>query len=519
MKTISNFLAYIFSKDLFLQITLSSIISIISIWYFYSQKVILAYGDAESHLNISKRVIDSLTPGLAQLGGIWLPLPHLLMIPLVYFTFLWQTGLAGSIISSIAFVISSVFIYKLSLILLKNKTASYVAFFTFILNPNILYMQSTPLTEMPLIVFFILSTYYFVKFLYEESNIFYIILSAFFGFCATLSRYDGWFLVLFEGIIFFVLFVMRRKNYFVYEGKFILFGTLAYFGIFLWFLWDFLILGDPLYFTNSPFSAKSQQQGWLFRGELPAYKNLIMSISYYGDTAMRNVGILLAGVVLIGFIVFLFDKKISQRFFILLILTVPFVFYVATLYLGQSVIFIPDLTPVSYPWRLFNVRYGIMMVPFAALMVGYLFSKLKLGARWLLIPLLLLQTFLFGSGVEPTITLQDGVSGLSASKSPDAQHWISVHYDKGFILLDDYSRTISIIKSGLPIQDVIYVGNKPYWQQSLKQPEKYATWIVMQKNDSIWNDIYENPQRRGELFKYFNKVYTSPNILIFKRIS
>jgi len=36
---------------------------------------IINYGDAQSHLNISKRVVDSITPGMAQLGGIWLPIP------------------------------------------------------------------------------------------------------------------------------------------------------------------------------------------------------------------------------------------------------------------------------------------------------------------------------------------------------------------------------------------------------------------------------------------------------------
>src|SRR4051812_18338072 len=73
--------------------------------YSYIHGYITAYGDAESHLNIAKRIIDSLTPGFAQLGGIWLPLPHLLMVPFVHIDFLWRTGLAGSIVSGTAYVI------------------------------------------------------------------------------------------------------------------------------------------------------------------------------------------------------------------------------------------------------------------------------------------------------------------------------------------------------------------------------------------------------------------------------
>ena len=45
---------------------LSTIIVSISTFWSYSHNAILSYGDAEAHINISKRVIDSLTPGVAQ---------------------------------------------------------------------------------------------------------------------------------------------------------------------------------------------------------------------------------------------------------------------------------------------------------------------------------------------------------------------------------------------------------------------------------------------------------------------
>ena len=67
------------------------------------------------------------------------------------------------------------------------------------------------------------------------------------------------------------------------------------------------------------------------------------------------------------------------------------------------------------------------------------------------------------------------------------------------------------------MQNIIYVGTKPYWEVSLKAPEIYATWVVMQKDDSVWKSIAENPKVLGRLYKYFDKVYTSPKILIFKK--
>jgi len=70
----------------------------------------LYYGDAEAHLEIARRVVDSRTPGYSQIGTVWLPLPHVLMLPLVANDWLWRTGLAGAIPSAICFVVAGLFL-------------------------------------------------------------------------------------------------------------------------------------------------------------------------------------------------------------------------------------------------------------------------------------------------------------------------------------------------------------------------------------------------------------------------
>src|SRR5258706_6467955 len=138
--------------------------------YYFRKGELLLYGDAESHLNISKRIIDSLTPGFAQLGGIWLPLPHLLLVPLVASNYLWHTALAGAIVSGVAYVISAICIYKITLLLLNKRVPAFFSFLIFACNPNILYMQTTALTELPLIAFSLLSIYFFFTFLKNDEN-------------------------------------------------------------------------------------------------------------------------------------------------------------------------------------------------------------------------------------------------------------------------------------------------------------------------------------------------------------
>ncbi len=500
-------------------VIIAALCSIAATTYFFLNDKIIAYGDAESHLNISKRVVAGLTPGFAQLGGIWLPLPHLMMLPFVYFDVLWRTGLAGSIVSGFCFIVAALFIYKTILFLTNSRLASFAGALIFICNPNVLYMQTTPMTELPLIMFFVLSGYFFIKFISHENELLSLILAGFFGFCASLTRYDGWFLVFIEALIIFVKFFPYKKKWQDVEGRVLLFSTLAFFGILIWFIWGFIILGDPLYFTHSQFSAKSQQASWLSKGELPGYHNILMSIAYYLITAMSNSGVVVFAIATFALAYFVIDTRFKYRWLIVPILLVPIIFNVITLYLGQSVIFIPSLTPVGYEWRLFNVRYGIMMVPIVALLFGYFIYRIEVVTKIIVISLCLIQALLFISGYSKIITLEDGVVGLSHAKRTDAEFWMTKNYDHGLVLIDDYARTMSIIRSGIPMQNVIYIGTKPYWEDSLKQPEKYATWIVMQKDDVVWRTLYDDKAMQARLYKYFKKTYTSNEILIFKRNS
>ena len=485
--------------------------------YSYSHDLIIAYGDAESHLNIAKRIAQSITPGLAQLGGIWLPLPHLLMLPLVIIEPLYRTGLAGAIISGICYCISGLYIYKTGKLLTGSIAAALVAAAVFALNPNILYLQSTPMTELPLIACFVVSTYFFIKFVQNDTDTLALIGAAFFGFLATLMRYDGWFLVIFEALGIVVLYTLRAWRWRALEGKLILFGTLAFLGVALWLSWDFMILGDAFYFTNSPFSAKSQQNGWAARGQLPSYHDIGSSLAYYTLTAAINSGMIIFGVAVVGLLAYLLIKPSWNKAVITLVLLVPYIFYVLTLYMGQSIILIPQLTPASFGNQIFNVRYGTVMIPGIAVLVGYVFMYRHIVWRALIVLLVAGNLAAFYAGQAPVITIDDGRYGLSHLSTPDAEGFIRGEYDHGLVLMDDFGKSISIIKSGLPMQEMIYIGNKPYWEDGLRAPQHDIRWIIMQRDDLVWKNFFTDPAKEAELYKYFEKVYTSPDLVIFRR--
>src|SRR5438045_5249495 len=108
---------------------LTSIVAAISIGglvFSHHQGAILLYGDAVAHLNIARRVFDSRTPGLFQLGTVWLPLPHLLDIPFVVNGHMWQTGLGASIPSMIAYLAGTLGVFRL-VSGLASRPAAWIA--------------------------------------------------------------------------------------------------------------------------------------------------------------------------------------------------------------------------------------------------------------------------------------------------------------------------------------------------------------------------------------------------------
>ena len=54
-------------------------------YYFtFVDPLSLAYFDANTRINITRRIFDNLTPGLGQIGNVWPPFPQILMLPCVF---------------------------------------------------------------------------------------------------------------------------------------------------------------------------------------------------------------------------------------------------------------------------------------------------------------------------------------------------------------------------------------------------------------------------------------------------
>jgi hypothetical protein len=92
-------------------------------------------------------VLDSLTPEYSQIGAVWLPLPHLLNLLPVQVDWFYRTGASGVAISVASFALACYAIAHLVERVTHSRVAATISVAMFALDPDVLYLQSTPMTE------------------------------------------------------------------------------------------------------------------------------------------------------------------------------------------------------------------------------------------------------------------------------------------------------------------------------------------------------------------------------------
>ncbi len=479
-------------------------ISICCYIVFYLDGLGLSYNDARSHLDIGRRVVEGLKTGMAQLGSVWLPLPHLLTSFTVWNDFMWHSGLSGAIQSMVSFVATGYLVYKFLEKLGVSLFPRIVGVFVFAANLNVLYMQSTAMTELMLIATMTAGVYELL--LWQKSNnLLNLIKSAFWIMLSTLNRYDGWFLFVFVCFLVVVL-TWRARGKKAAEGMFFLFFTLSGFGIALWFLWNQLIFHDALYFVFGPYSAHAQQQQLAGAGVLATKGNMLLSAKVYFYALAYNeyFPILLLG--LFGAIAFFVNKNIKTNIKIAMTaLFAPLFFNILALYLGFSVLFVQGISGNTW----FNVRYGILMAPSIAIFVGYLVHRFK-DLRYLFIGLILFNIF-FALSNGDAVTIDDARVGSSQKNVSEVSGWLHKNAlnNSGFVLIAAASHDAIIFSSGLPMSRFIHEGTGVYWDSATKDPMHWARYIIMRTND-VSDQTFKLVGKNPEFINDYTLVHSFP---------
>lgn len=114
---------------------------------YYVRDLTLSHYDAKAHLVVARRIVDSMQPGWMQIGAVWLPLPHLLNLVPVQVDAFYRTGLSAVAFSVVGFVVGAVALWTVVARGTGSSLAAWAAFAVFAAQPDVLYLQATPMTE------------------------------------------------------------------------------------------------------------------------------------------------------------------------------------------------------------------------------------------------------------------------------------------------------------------------------------------------------------------------------------
>ena len=116
-------------------------------FHYASLDLTLSHYDARAHLVVSRRVIDSLTPGWRQFGSVWLPLPHIVNLLPSAWDWTYRTGAAGVAISILAMALGLGALARTLVLRTGSIAAGLAAPALALANPDVLYLIATPMTE------------------------------------------------------------------------------------------------------------------------------------------------------------------------------------------------------------------------------------------------------------------------------------------------------------------------------------------------------------------------------------
>ncbi len=123
------------------------LLGLAAVWYYAALDLTLSHYDAKAHLVVARRIFDSLTPGWRQIGAVWLPLPHVLNALPVQVDAWYQHGTSGVAISVASFVAAAVLLVWLVHRTTGVLAAAVATAVAFLPQPDLLYLQATPMTE------------------------------------------------------------------------------------------------------------------------------------------------------------------------------------------------------------------------------------------------------------------------------------------------------------------------------------------------------------------------------------
>jgi hypothetical protein len=456
----------------------------------------LSHYDAKAHLVVARRVFDSITPSWEQIGAVWLPLPHVLNALPIQIDWIYRTGASAIAISILSFAVTVACLSAVVRTVSGSRTGAILAAALFASNPNVLYLQSTPMTEpllfaLSALVVLHLTDWALGPTMRVRPAAGWTIVAA------CLTRYEAWPIVG-AAMALAALVKWRRgtpaggviretARLAIYPAATVLFFLgMSYASTGQWFVTGGFYVPDP----------KLQGQPAVVWAEIRSGLSGLAGERFVQAVTFAGGVIALAA---------LLRRKWSAMLLPLALLAaiaLPFYAYLS-----------------GHPFR---IRYEVPLILGGAAALGTAVSLLRWSAPIVAVPLLMLiqaQTPMFSGNapmiVEAQLDRANGVGRLAVTEC------LRRSYDDTTIMasmgsLAHYLQELSV--AGFDLDDFIHEGSGPIWQRAYYyEPSPFVGWVLVEEAAEGGDMLHQKHQAWPAFLAAYERVCEGGNVALYRR--
>lgn len=457
-------------------------------WHVAAAGLTLSHYDARAHLVVARRVVDSLTPGWRQLGAVWLPLPHLLNLVPVQWDWAYRTGAIAVAISIVALAWGMARLAERVYLRTSSMALAIATPALALLNPNLLYLASTPMTE-PLLIGLSLAALAAFDAWIDVPTDATRRRAAWLTAALVLTRYEGWLVA--SGLVGVALIAGRRRP--IRELLWLIVPAAGAITAFL--LLSVTSTGRWLPGTDF----------FVANGEALHRPLTAASLIWSGMVKLSNMPLALAG--LAGAAICLFRSRWRVTALLPLSLTLT-----AVLPLGAFT--------AGHPFR---IRYMVPLVAASGVLAGVALSALPNRLRaWAAAALVLASIWL-----SPPFSLTSPMPVEAQWETPfrvDRQivsRALAARYDGTPILasmgsLAHYMHESSAI--GLHIGNFVHEGNGDLWMEAVRSPRRSVRWILLEERAEGGDMLAARARTDSTFLDGFARVAEGGGLALYERV-
>ncbi len=463
--------------------------------YYAVAGLSLAHYDARAHLVVARRIIDSLTPGWQQVGAVWLPLPHLLNMVPVQIDGLYRSGLSAIAMSVASMALAS---WALSSIVLRatgSASGAIAACALLLLNPNVLYLQSTPMTE-PLLLGTALAGIALTIGWIDDHQKWPVAAGTALA-AACLTRYEAWPIT--AAAVVLTAAVLARQG--VSMGR-ALAATLRLAVIPAIAVALFLINSRwtvGAWFVSSGFFIPENTEA--FGHPLVAFRQVQDGLHQLSGTALVWSGYAGAVMTVAAF------ARSRSRSSLLVVLSLA--------------------AAAALPWfaylqgHPFRIRYDVPLVAASAALagagIGLLWTRAQVTVAAVIVAAALLQSQPFER--EAPLVVESQLDAANTTGRRTVTEYLVREYDGRTILmsmgsLGHYMHDLSA--HGFRIDDFVHEGNGDIWNFAISQPRGVVGWIAIEEQAEGGDALHLEAGRHRAFLEGFTRVAEGGGVALYR---